>query len=169
MNFTAIDFETANYYGDSACAVGLVKVNDGKIVETKSFLIRPPSKWFYFTYVHNITWDDVKNKPTFDEVWPEIQKFFVGIDFLVAHNASFDKGVLEACCRKYSIEIPNKKFKCTVQLARKTWEIFPTKLPNVCEYLGIELDHHEPLSDALACARIAIRAMEREAKSKAVV
>jgi DNA polymerase-3 subunit epsilon len=32
MNFVAIDFETANYQPDSACAVGLVKVVGGEIV-----------------------------------------------------------------------------------------------------------------------------------------
>ena len=33
MNFVAIDFETANYARDSACAVGLVKVVGGEIVD----------------------------------------------------------------------------------------------------------------------------------------
>jgi len=33
MNFLALDFETANYYRDSACALGLVRVEDDKIVE----------------------------------------------------------------------------------------------------------------------------------------
>ena len=33
MNFVAIDFETANTQPDSACAVGLVKVVGGEIVE----------------------------------------------------------------------------------------------------------------------------------------
>ncbi|MEN8176577.1 MAG: DNA polymerase III subunit epsilon, partial [Pseudomonadota bacterium] len=31
-NFVAIDFETANYSRTSACAVGLVHVNDGAIL-----------------------------------------------------------------------------------------------------------------------------------------
>jgi DNA polymerase III subunit epsilon len=47
---------------------------------------------------------------------------------------------------------------CTVQLARKTWQLHPTKLPNVCDYLNIPLEHHQALSDAEACARIVIAA-----------
>jgi DNA polymerase-3 subunit epsilon len=40
------------------------------------------------------------------------------------------------------------------------WGIYPTKLPNVCRHLGISLNHHEASSDAEACARIMIRALE---------
>ena len=42
ISFTAIDFETANSHRGSACAVGLVKVRDGHIVDTASWLIKPP-------------------------------------------------------------------------------------------------------------------------------
>jgi DNA polymerase III epsilon subunit-like protein len=33
LDFTAIDFETANSYRGSPCSVGLVKVRDGQIVD----------------------------------------------------------------------------------------------------------------------------------------
>ncbi|CAA9316376.1 Exonuclease [uncultured Leptolyngbya sp.] len=69
-----------------------------------------------------------------------------------------DKGVLYACCDLYGMARPLQPFVCTVQLARKTWNLHPTKLPDVCEYLGIELEHHQALSDAEACARIVIAA-----------
>ena len=45
-NFTAFDFETANYKRSSACAIGLVKVENGVIVEEKSFLIKPQPNYF---------------------------------------------------------------------------------------------------------------------------
>jgi DNA polymerase-3 subunit epsilon len=45
-----------------------------------------------------------------------------------------------------------------VKLARQTWRLYPTKLPNVCNYLGIPLDHHNAASDAEACARIVLAA-----------
>lgn len=160
MKFTAIDFETANYYRDSACALGLVRVENLKIVETKSLLIKPPSKWFLFSELHGITWSDVKEKPNFKEWWDEIEPFLKGIDFAVAHNSSFDKEVLKACCRGHGIEIPKVKFKCTVELSRKLWNIYPTKLSDVCRHFQIELNHHEAMSDALACAEIMIRALK---------
>ena len=33
LDFTAIDFETANSYRGSPCSVGMVKVRDGRIVD----------------------------------------------------------------------------------------------------------------------------------------
>ena len=155
MNFAAIDFETANYYRHSACAVGLVKVENGEITRQHVSLIKPPERWFKFTYIHGITYRDVSDAPTFDELWPEIQPFFDGIDFLTAHNAPFDRSVLQKTCEYYGITPPDIQFRCTVQLSRKVLGIYPTKLPDVCRALDIRMDnHHEALSDALACAKI---------------
>jgi len=155
MNFTAIDFETANYYRHSACAVGLVKVENGHIVKKLVSLIRPPDRWFKFTYIHGITWEDVEDAPSFDKLWPELQTFFRGVDFLAAHNAPFDRSVLNKTCEYYDLIPPDIEFKCTVQLSRKVLGIYPTSLPDVCRALNIRMDnHHEALSDALACAEI---------------
>ena len=158
MNFVAIDFETANYRADSACAVGLVKVMDGEIVAKAVHLIRPPTREFVFTHIHGLTWKDVANAKDFATLWPTIELFLDGAAFLAAHNASFDKGVLHACCASYGLQAPSLRFECTVQIARRTWNIRPTKLPDVCQKLGIALNHHEALSDALACARIVLAA-----------
>jgi len=69
--FVAIDFETADYPRESACAVGLVRVENHRIVERKYSLIKPPREKFVFTYLHGITWEDVANQPTFRELWPK--------------------------------------------------------------------------------------------------
>ena len=50
--FAAIDFETANNARDSACAVGVVIVEGGRIVDRLHALIRPPSRQFLFTPIH---------------------------------------------------------------------------------------------------------------------
>jgi DNA polymerase-3 subunit epsilon len=156
--FLAIDFETANYYRDSACAVGLTLVRGGRVIKSEQYLIRPPSRWFTFTYIHNLTWEDVCAAPTFDQVWPAFHAKLTEVDFVAAHNASFDRGVLEACCGRYGLESPETPFVCTVQVARAQWGIFPTKLPDVCRHLDIPLDHHNAGSDAEACARIVLEA-----------
>jgi DNA polymerase-3 subunit epsilon len=154
MNFVAIDFETAIYQPSSACSVGLVKVVDGVIVDKAMYLIKPPTREFVFTYIHGLTWKDVAKQEDFGSLWPKIESLLIGADFLAAHNASFDKRVLEACCATYGIPMPRLPFRCTVQVARRAWGIYPTKLSNVCEVLKIELNHHEALSDANACAQI---------------
>jgi len=45
-----------------------------------------------------------------------------------------------------------------VRLARKKWRLRPARLPDVCDYLGLSLQHHYALSDAEACARIVLAA-----------
>ena len=159
-DFVAIDFETADQHRDSACAVGLVKVEGGRITKKAHYLIRPPRPYVMFTYIHGITWQDVAEKPVFKELWPAIAAFLSGATFLAAHNAPFDRGVLSACCAAAGVPAPAQPFVCTVRLARKTWNLRPAKLPNVCAHLGIELKHHEALSDAAACAKIVLAAAE---------
>lgn len=156
--FAAIDFETASHGRDSACAVGVVIVERGRIVERLYELIRPPSRQFAFTYIHGLSWEDVKHAPSFDAVWTGITRELAGVAFLAAHNAPFDKGVLGACCATYAMPAPEQPFVCTVRLARAQWDIHPTKLPDVCRHLGIDLRHHQADSDAEACARIVIAA-----------
>lgn len=158
--FVALDFETADYGRDSACAIGLVRVENHQIVHRAHYLIRPPRRRILFTHIHGIHWSDVANQPAFDSLWKTIEPTLEGVDFLAAHNAAFDRGVLYACCDAHGIIRPKAPFVCTVQLARKTWQLRPAKLPNVCEFLGIELNHHQALSDAEACARIVIAAQD---------
>ena len=134
QNFLAIDFETANYDSDSACSVGLVRVKNDKIIDQEVFLIRPPSRFFVFTYIHGITWEDVAKAPTFGNLWPKIKHFLDDVDFLAAHNASFDKRVLYSCCARYGITLPPLQFTCTMKTARQTWGIYPTKLSDVCQH-----------------------------------
>lgn len=157
-SFVAIDFETADRGQDSACAIGLVRVEDLQITRRFYGLIRPPRSAFQFSHIHGIHWQDVMDEPDFSGIWPLIAETYEGVDHFVAHNASFDQKVLYACCQAHKIKPPSQPFVCTVKLARKTWNVFPTKLNNVCEFLGIELDHHHALSDAEACAKIAIAA-----------
>lgn len=154
--FVAIDFETADHGPDSACAVGLVRVERLQIVRREKVLIRPPRPRVWFTSVHGITWPMVADSPVFGEVWPGLSSILHGADFFAAHNASFDRGVLVACCRRAKLPVPTLPFKCTVQVARKTWDCRPANLPSVCRRLGIPLIHHDPLSDAEASARIVI-------------
>lgn len=154
--FVAIDFETADYEMDSACAVAIVRVERWEIVQREVRLIRPPRNRFDFTYVHGITWEHVKHEQPFASVWPHILPKLAEAEFLAAHNASFDRSVLHMCCRAAQQEPPALTFQCTMQLARRAWGIYPTKLPNVCARLGLALKHHDPASDAEACARILI-------------
>jgi len=158
--FAAIDFETADYGRDSACAVAVVRVEGLAIVDRIYFFIRPPRRQFVFSYLHGISWNDVVDAPTFRQLWPSLQKKLAGVEFLAAHNASFDRSVLRTCCERARLSATSHTFQCTVRLARAVWNIYPTKLPDVCRHLCIPLRHHDAGSDAEACARIVISAIE---------
>ena len=156
--FVALDFETADYGADSACALALVRVEGLRIVSRDLFMIRPPRSRFAFTHIHGITWAHVRGEPSFAERWPEIEARLAGAVFLAAHNAPFDRGVLAACCAAAGHAPPALDFLCTVRLARRAWSLARANLPAVCAHLGIALSHHDPASDAEACARIVIAA-----------
>ena len=161
LRFAALDFETANYGRNSACALSIVIVENGAIVDTWTHLIRPPSRDFVFTYLHGIAWEHVKSKPTFSELWCDIAKKLEGVSFVAAHNASFDRSVLRACCETAAVEPAKLSFVCTVKAARSIWGFYPTTLADVCRQLRIPLRHHDAESDAQACARILLAARER--------
>jgi DNA polymerase-3 subunit epsilon len=169
-HIVAIDFETANYARNSAIALGVSVIRDGVVTETKSWLFRPPGERIYirpdFIDIHGITPADLKDKPYFDGVWKTIEPYLLDADLLLAHNAGFDRTVLHAVAEHYGIELPRYNWQCTVNLSRVTWpELYNHKLSTVCEHLSIPLKHHDPASDAEACARIFLCANENEAAS----
>ncbi|MDB5492247.1 MAG: polymerase [Micavibrio sp.] len=157
---TAIDFETANYRSHSAIAVGLTVIEDRRIVESVAYLIRPPENWFVpkFIDIHGIHPHMVQDAPSFEELWSRIGHYFLDTTML-AHNAGFDRGVLEGTAAYYELALPKLDWLCTVQISRKRWpELERHKLNIVCDHLGIELNHHDAGSDALAAAKIYLAA-----------
>lgn len=159
MKIAVLDFETADYGPDSACALGLVTIENTEIVNRKSFLIKPPRKNFLFTSIHGISWRDVCNSPTLDEFIPTLSKHLESVDFIAAHNAAFDRKILLNSYAITGFTPPNFQTVCTVKLSRAAWNLHPTTLPDVCKHFNISLNHHEALSDANACAEIVIRAL----------
>jgi len=162
MNFTAIDFETANGQLNSACSLGLVRVENGKIVESKEWFISPPEMYFHpmNVRIHGITEEDVMNKPSFNYIWEEVENYLQG-KMIIAHNASFDVSVLRACLKTYGIGFPDFDYLCTVQICRKIWPGMPNhKLNTMAHMFDISLQHHDALEDTLACAKIGIKACE---------
>lgn len=152
--YLAIDFETADTGRDSACALAAVRIEANEIVERKVWFIKPPRSIVKFADIHGLTWDRLRLEPTFVGVWTLCESLFQGIDAIVAHNAKFDTSVLKACCEKAGIPVPAVPSLCTVDLVKKAWNLNPAALPDACRYIRYPLDHHNPLSDADACANI---------------
>lgn len=164
MDFCAIDFETATFDRNSACEVGICVVHDSQVVETKTWLIKPPS-FPYFSQrnidVHGILPSDVKDAPTFDEICYEIEEMMYGT-LMIAHNAAFDAGVLRACLNHYGIFTPNINYLCSIQLAKKSWNYLPKYgLKHLAEYHDLTFNHHRAGDDAEVCAKISLLAFEK--------
>jgi len=169
LNFTAIDFETANRSSASPCAVGLVKVVEGQIVDTYSTLIKPPypNDWFATgnIEVHGIHPEDVADAPIWAEALEQILGF-IDMDDLIAHNASFDMGVLRASAALIEAELPDLRYGCSLIMARKTYNLESYRLNQVAYAIGHEeFDHHDALADSDACARIVIHMADRHGVS----
>lgn len=160
MNFVAIDFETATPKRNSACAVGIVVVKNGLIINEFYSLIRPPNNVYsqICVRIHGITPDDTKHSPTFDEVYPMI-KTLLHDQTIVAHNESFDRSVLKQTANLYAIDTSDmmlaKKWKCTMKIYKNNGFKSP-KLNICCDRYKIPLNHHEALSDARGCALLYI-------------
>jgi DNA polymerase-3 subunit epsilon len=165
LDFTAIDFETANNSPASACSVGMVKVRAGRVVDSAYWLIRPPyghdgfSEWN--TRIHGIMAIDVAEALLWSEQLPDLVEFAEG-DTLVAHNAGFDMGVIDAACRASFVPTPSFSYLCSLQVARKTYSLDSYRLPVAAMAAGFEdFAHHNALADAEACAAIIAHAARR--------
>lgn len=156
MNFTAIDFETANEKRTSPCSIGLASYRDGQLVDKAYFLIRPHEMRFMPINIgiHGIRPSMVKDMPEFPEIWDKIKCFF-DCGLIAAHNASFDISVLRRTAELYGIDLPPFDYICTVRLAKSFYPGLPdAKLNTVNDYLGYSFTHHDALYDALACGNI---------------
>ena len=168
MNWVAIDFETANEKYSSACALGIAIVEHGRIIKRASWLIRPRELYFnyYNTYIHGITKEDVKDKPQFNELWGEFKPFLEG-KTVIAHNASFDMGVLRHLLDESGIPYPEVHYFCTRVLAKKVWPTLNSyRLNMISAHFGISLKHHDAEEDAVACAEISLRCCDEMGVSR---
>jgi len=165
LDFTAIDFETANSSSASACSVGLVKVRDGRVVDRAYWLIKPPVGHDEFLEwnirIHGIHAADVVDALTWEQQLPDLVAF-AGDDAFVAHNAGFDMGVIRRACEATQTEIPVAQYVCSLQVARKTYELDSYRLPSAALAAGFDdFEHHNAAADAEACAAIMVHAAAR--------
>ena len=96
--FVAIDFETMDNWRATICSVGLAVFENGVMTDTYYSLVCPPSKSenYFCCKVHGLRYKDVKDSPSFSEIWPMINEKYIKGSPLVAHNTSFEKGCIEA-------------------------------------------------------------------------
>src|SRR5690606_11101395 len=153
----------------SACSVGLVRVRAGRVVATSGWLIQPPEGHDEFqewnVRIHGIRPEDVRDAATWTEQFDRLCSF-AGADVLVVHNAGFDLNVLRLASEATGEVCPPYRSLCSLQAARKTYELDSYRLPRAAAAPGFEqFSHHDALADALACAHIVIDASRRAGAS----
>ena len=165
MNFASIDFETANYSRISMCAAGIAVFEDGELVESPYWLVRPPKGvgWFRedFTEIHGLTRFDVQDEPEFSAIAPEFLKHLTRADIVIAHNAQFDIGVLRSTLEHFGLECPEFDYLCTYRMAARIWPDLPHhNLKALAAHIGHEFDHHHAQADAEAAGRVLLAMMK---------
>ncbi len=163
MRFITFDFETATSALSSACELGISVYEDGQILRTQSWLIRPPNNAYlpFNIKVHGISPSETAHAPDFAEVWEEVMPI-VHQQTLFAHNASFDVSVLRACLQQYQLATPTFSYACSVRVCRQIWpELDAYNLKFLCNRFQIPLKHHRAGNDAEATAKLLHLAFEK--------
>ncbi len=155
---TYFDVEYANSKNKSICQMGLV---------CEDYLTREPHYPEMNIYVnpddnfddmciriHGITSDKVKDSPTFPAVWEGIEKYFIN-SVVIGHNvAAADLDALVKSLRRYSIDIPEIYYICTLDLAREyvpRYAVPNYSMSSLCKYFDIDIDsEHDAFDDACA-------------------
>lgn len=160
INFIAIDFETATAQRTSICEAGICVVKDGKVVETKSWLVRPEGNMYssWNIRIHGIHPEDTQSSPSFSEVWSEIMSYLADCPILVAHNAAFDISCIRHSLEYYGLKHPNITYYCSLRAARHLYDFGCNKLDYLCEQFDISFEnHHRAGDDANMCAQLFLR------------
>ncbi len=155
MRYIAFDVETPNRYNNRMSAIGITVIDGGVITDEFYSLVNPETYFDYFnSQLTGIYEEDVADAPSFPELWERIEPI-MSSGMIVAHNAVFDLGVLKKCLNDYGIQWKDyTRYMCTVQIGRRALPKMSHKLNDMCDYYGIELEHHIASSDSRACAEI---------------
>ena len=161
LTFNSIDVETANADRASICQIGIVHVQDGKIVDRWQTLVNPED-WFdpWNILIHGIDEENVKQSPTLPEIRNELRSRLR--DSLLISHTSFDRIAFERAMTRYDLEQLQVTWLDSAMIVRRAWpECYGCKgysLKNVAKDLGISFKHHDALEDARAAAEIVLRA-----------
>lgn len=147
--FCVIDIETTGFRTrDAIIEIGVIRVRDGAPrVTTWSALVRPsvniPKKIRDLTGITN---DMVADAETIDQVLPRVATF-VGEARLVAHNANFDRRILEHNARALGLSFAGNTWVCTMRMAQRAAVGGPYKLGVLAERFDVQPSNHRALAD----------------------
>ncbi|TAH59195.1 MAG: hypothetical protein EWM50_08080, partial [Gottschalkiaceae bacterium] len=155
---TYFDVEYANSKNKSICQLGLICEDYSTcepIYPERNIYINPEDGFDDFCIkVHGITADKVKNELSFTDIWNQIEQYFTNA-VIIGHNvASSDLDALVKNLRRYSIDIPELYYICTLELSREyvpRYAVSDYSMSSLCAYFDIDIDsEHDAFDDACA-------------------
>lgn len=176
MRRVFLDVETTGRvsYSDSIIEIGAIEVVDERLGRDFYYRVKPLSyqdgPWrggAYHAYKkHGIRNEELKCEPQFAEIWDELKAFVTGAE-VFAHNASFDRGFLDAELRRigkrgFATEAACR-VTCTLAMARRRGLPGPHTLDALCRRCGIgrSSDYHSALEDAELLAQVYMQLLAR--------
>ncbi|MGI2095498.1 exonuclease domain-containing protein [Shewanella glacialipiscicola] len=158
--FIALDVETTglNAGEDKIIEVAAIKFNllsnDHPVFEA---LLNPHVKVSrQITSITGITNEMLTDQETFADIAQDL-KAFMGDLPIVAYNAKFDKGFLQAEFANADITL-NNHFHCAMNLAKLAFSLTNYKLATVAEHCSVPLEGaHRAKADAVAAGRVFMR------------
>lgn len=161
MNFIALDVETANADRSSICQIGLAKFKDGQLFDTWSSLIDPRDYFDPFNVtIHGISENDVIGKKSFPDMFPKVSEWLSGR--IVVHHGSFDRVAFDRSCARFGLSPIDCSWLNTQSVVRRTFSEFSRagyNLKNLSHHLGLDLNHHDALSDAVAAGQVLVHCL----------
>ena len=155
--YIVVDLETTGLSKntDEIIEFAAVRYKDGKQVDHIQSLVNPhlaiPRK---ITQLTGITQSMVDDAPYIEDALSKLVNY-IGDSVVVAHNASFDVGFIEASAKRHLNLDLDLTYTDTLRHFRNAFPQLPNhKLPTVAKYLGIEeTQYHRALADAIVTAK----------------
>lgn len=156
--YIIIDIETPDKANTRISSICIHTLTINTIELSYSSLVNPEIPFDEFNVnLTGITTEMVASAPTFPQVWEEIRPV-LDSGIIVGHFAEFDLSVIWSCLKAYGLSWkPSVQYLCTVKIGREVLPSIRHNLNVMCEYYGIELEHHKAESDSRACGEILLR------------
>ena len=164
-----VDIETTGGRpsGNDITEIGIVHVQNKKIVHQWSSLVKPDSSIPNNIQALTVISDEmVEHAPKFQSLIPLLQKQLEG-DVFVAHSVNFDYSFIERAFIECEVAWRMDKL-CTIKYARKVFpEIGRYSLANLARELQVSNNNpHRALSDALCAAEVLIHCLHGDYDQK---
>lgn len=140
--FVVFDTETTGLSArlDRVIEFGAVKMKNREVIETKQFFVNPqrtlPAKITSLTHINQA---DVDAAKPMAEMFDEMAEFCKGA-ILVAHNATFDMGMINEEARRLGKPEFDNPVIDTLPMAYAMLDLKGYRLGNVCKHYGVSYD-----------------------------